>query len=275
MFGRQVGDWDKAYSNGAHIAGSDAWPAAWEEPAADYRARMAAQGRARLDQPYGDNPRHRYDLFLPEGEARGLAVIVHGGYWMAFDKSTWSHLAEGAVAMGYAVLLPSYRLAPEAGLSEIAADVAAAIGQVASEVKGPVYLTGHSAGGHLVTRMMCEGSPLAPAIQRRVAHVLSLSGVHDLRPLLMTDMRETLHLDEAAARAESPALLRPVAGTRLTCWVGGAERAEFRRQNALLANIWTGLGATTFAWEEPDRHHFDVVDDLANPASLLVRTWLS
>lgn len=275
MFGQRISDWDKAYSNGAHIAGSDAWPKAWDEPAVEYRTRMDAAGRARLDIRYGENARHRYDLFLPEGTPKGLAVIVHGGYWMAFDKSTWSHLAEGAVAQGFAVALPSYRLAPEAKLAEIASDVAVAIAHAAADIAGPVYLTGHSAGGHLVTRMMCAASPLAPVIQGRVAHVVSLSGVHDLRPLLNTDMRETLRLDDATADAESPALLRPVAGTRLTCWVGGAERAEFRRQNALLANIWTGLGATTFAWEEPDRHHFDVIDDLADPESLLVRAWLS
>ena len=52
-----------------------------------------------------------------------------------------------------------------------------------------------------------------------------------------------LKLDEAEAFAESPALLRPIDGVRLTCWVGAGERAEFVRQNALLANIWTGLGA--------------------------------
>ena len=36
-------------------------------------------------------------------------------------------------------------------------------------------------------------------------------------------------------------------GARITCWAGGGERAEFLRQNALLANIWTGLSATTAA----------------------------
>jgi hypothetical protein len=58
------------------------------------------------------------------------------------------------------------------------------------------------------------------------------------------------------------------------CWVGGAERAEFRRQNALLANIWLGLGATTEAVEEPDRHHFDIVDGLADPAHPMVAALL-
>lgn len=275
MFGQSVRDFEIAYQNGAHIARSDRWPAAWDAAAADFRARMTAAGRAELDIAYGSHERHRYDLFLPVGTPRGLAIFVHGGYWMAFDKSTWSHLAEGALGQGFAVALPSYRLAPEAGIPDIVADVAAAVAAAAERVAGPIHLSGHSAGGHLVTRMICREGPLAAAVQRRVAHVVSLSGVHDLRPIIRTEMRETLALDEAIAARESPALLQPVTGTRLTCWVGGAERAEFRRQNALLANIWTGLGATTFAWEEPDRHHFDVVDDLCDPQSQLVRCWLS
>jgi arylformamidase len=84
----------------------------------------------------------------------------------------------------------------------------------------------------------------------------------------------TLHIDESEALAESPALLRPVDGARITCWVGGGERAEFLRQNALLANIWTGLGATTSAVVEPDRHHFNVIDGLADPDHPLTRTLL-
>ena len=102
-------------------------------------------------------------------------------------------------------------------------------------------------------------------VRSRIAATLSISGLHDLRPLLRTAMNETLHMDAAEAASESPALLEPLPGTRLVCWTGAAERAEFRRQNALLANIWQGLGAATSAVEEPDRHHFNVIDGLADP----------
>ena len=74
---------------------------------------------------------------------------------------------------------------------------------------------------------------------------------------------------------ESPALLEPMPNARVTCWVGSAERPEFVRQNALLANIWTGLGAKTCMIEEPGRHHFDVIDGLADPDHPLTRTLLS
>ncbi len=75
--------------------------------------------------------------------------------------------------------------------------------------------------------------------------------------------------------AESPALLEPMPGARLTCWVGGAERSEFIRQNALLANVWTGLGASTATVVEPDRHHFSIVDGLADPDHPLTQALLA
>ncbi|TIW87626.1 MAG: alpha/beta hydrolase, partial [Mesorhizobium sp.] len=136
-------------------------------------------------------------------------------------------------------------------------------------------LTGHSAGGHLASRMVTVTTPLAADVARRIRHVVSISGLHDLRPLMRTDMNATLKIDEHEAQMESPALLRPLDGVRITCWAGGGERSEFLRQNALLANIWTGLGAITNAVVEPDRHHYDVVDGLADPAHALTRTLIS
>jgi arylformamidase len=85
--------------------------------------------------------------------------------------------------------------------------------------------------------------------------------------MLRTQMNETIGLDEAEAKSESPALLTPVADVPVICWVGANERSEFVRQNALLANVWRGLGLATDAVEEPDRHHFDVVDGLMSASS--------
>lgn len=268
----RITDWDNAYANGANIAASDRWPVAWVDPAQAFRDALSAEGRARLDVAYGDGARNRLDLFLPAAPPKGLVVFVHGGYWKAFDKSFWSHLAAGAVGHGYAVAMPSYTLCPEIRIAGIVREVGAAIGTAAELVEGPLMLTGHSAGGHLVSRMVSATTPLAPVVSRRIRHVVSISGVHDLRPLMRTDMNTALKLDEAEALAESPALLRPMDNARITCWVGGGERAEFLRQSALLANIWTGLGATTVTVVEPDRHHFSIVDGLADPRHALTRT---
>jgi acetyl esterase/lipase len=266
-----ITDWDDAYANRAHIPGADGIIATWAPAAEDYRARLGP--RARLDIPYGPSPRNLFDLFIPEDAPKGLAVFVHGGYWMAFDKSVWSHLASGAVAAGWAVALPSYSLAPEARLGRMTQEVAAAITRAATLVDGPIRLAGHSAGGHLVSRMACADSPLDPATRGRLAHILSISGVHDLRPLRATKLNDTLQIDEAEAHAESPALLDPVPGTLLTAWVGAAERPEFLRQTDLLANAWTLPGIATRAHHDPQRHHFDVIAGLTDRLHPLTRAF--
>jgi len=271
----KVTDWDSAYTNGAYIVDGDQWPAAWVEPAKSFRDRLTAAGRAKLDLVYGPAARNRFDLFLPEGQPKGLVVFVHGGYWLQLDKSYWSHLAAGSIAAGYAVAIPSYTLCPESRIGEIGKEVAAAITAAADLVEGPIVLTGHSAGGQLVARMMTTTSPLGGAIRDRIRHVLAISGVHDLRPIMKRGMNAQLHIDDAEARTESPALLEPVDDIRLTCWVGGAERAEFIRQNALLANIWTGLGAATEVVVEPDKHHYSVLDGLTDAEHPLTRTLLA
>jgi acetyl esterase/lipase len=274
MIPQAIVDWNDAYANGVNIPRGDAWPEAWAAPAKVYRERLAAEGRAELDIAYGDGARNRFDVFSPGGRPKGLVVFVHGGYWMQFDKSAWSHLARGAVETGYVVAMPTYTLCPDIRIAGITAEVGKAIRAIADRFDGPMFLTGHSAGGHLVTRMICADSPLPEAVRRRIAHVVSISGLHDLRPLMRTGLNATLGIDEAEAIAESPALLRPVEDVRLTCWAGAAERAEFVRQNALLANVWIGLGARTSKVEEPNRHHFNIIDGLTDPEHPLTRTLL-
>jgi arylformamidase len=271
----QISDWSDAYANAPNIPGGDRWPAAWVQPAQAYRDTLQSRGRATLDISYGEGARNRFDLFRPEGRPKGLVIFVHGGFWKALDKSFWSHLARGSVDSGYAVAMPSYTLCPAVRISEITREIAASVERAAAMIEGPLFLAGHSAGGHLVTRMISATSPLPEDIRARLSHTVSISGLHDLRPLMKAAMNTELRIDEAEARAESPALLEPMQDARVTCWVGSAERPEFVRQNALLANIWTGLGAKTRVIEEPGRHHFDVIDGLADPDHQLTRTLLS
>ena len=263
-------DWDDAYANTAHIPGALEYPPRWTADAAAYRAKAGDRCR-RVN--YGSGDRQWADLFLPSGTPKGLAIFVHGGYWMKLDAGFWSHLAEGALGHGWAIGMPCYTLCPEARISGITKEICAAIRMLAAEIEGPIRLSGHSAGGHLVSRQVCRDNGLGD-VAGRIDHVMSISGVHDLRPLLRTEMNDTLGLDLDEARAESPCLLEPVSGARVTCWVGADERPEFVRQNALLANVWSGFDVTTGAVEDRGMHHFNVIDALADPDSQMIAKWL-
>lgn len=253
-------DWDDAYANAAYIEAADQYPPRWAAEAATYREETGAEEVA-----YGTGARERFDLIRPEGAAKGLLVFVHGGYWLRFDKSYWSQFARAAVAHGWAVALPSYDLAPTVRISEITAQVAAAVGKASALVDGPILLGGHSAGGHLVSRMICDGV-LPEDVAMRVKCVVPISPVSDLRPLINTSMNADLKLDDAECAAESPVLLTPRAGVDVTVLVGAAERPVFLDQARWLSEAWN---CDLFVAGE--KHHFDVIDAFADPASDMAR----
>ncbi len=261
-------DLSDAYENGAYIPGAERYRETWPVKAADFRKRLA--GRARLGIAYGTGPRQRFDLFLPDGAAAGLAVFVHGGYWKALDRSDWSHLAAGPLARDWAVAMPSYTLAPEARISRITAEIAAAVAAAAGEVPGPVLIAGHSAGGHLSARMRCADVPLVDAVADRVRRVLPISPLSDLRPLMQTAMNAELRLDAAEAAAESPVLAEALRDWDTVVWVGAEERPAFLDQARWLADAWPGAALRV----APGRHHFDVVEELEVPDSPLTSALL-
>lgn len=255
-------DLSDAYANAPHIPDAEKYPPRWATSAAAYREDMTLRGRLRAGLRYGDGGREAFDLFLPEGTARGLVVFVHGGFWLAFGREDWSHLAAGPVARGWAVALPSYDLCPSVRIVQITTQIARAVAAAAEEVPGPIRLAGHSAGGHLVARMPAPGM-LPEAAAARLAHVMPISPLSDLRPLMMTGMNAKLGLDAAEAWAESPVAMQ-APELPVTVWVGAEERPAFIDQARWLAEAWhCGLV------EEPGRHHFNVIDGLTDPESAM------
>lgn len=262
-------DYDDAYANGPYIPGADEYPERWLEAARNWAFIQGAAGRYRSGLPYGVSERQRFDLFYPEGPVKGLVVFVHGGYWLKFDRSYWFHLSQGPLAHGWAVAMPSYDLCPDVRISDITRQIASAINVCAAMIDGPVILTGHSAGGHLVARML-EPDMLDPAVATRLQRVMPISPVSDLRPLMHTSMNAELSLDAAEAEAESPALMHRRITAPVTVWVGADERPVFLDQARWLAEAWEADHVI-----DPGKHHFDVIDGLIDPDSRMTQTLLS
>lgn len=245
-----------------HVPDGESYAPRWAREAARFREEMGA--RAEIDVSYGSGLRQAYDVFSCSEVSAGTMVFVHGGYWLRYGKSWWSYFARGALDAGWDVAMVQYDLCPQVSIADITNQIARAVSTIAARTVGPLSLTGHSAGGHLVARMLAPG--LLPAdVAARIARVAPISPVADLRPLLQTTMNEQFGLTMATAAAESP-VLQPPAEVPVKIWVGAEERPVFLEQAQALADAWDVEQVVV-----PQKHHFDIIDALKDRESDLIR----
>jgi arylformamidase len=246
--------------------------AGWARDAEDYRGETLKEGCAELGLSYGDTPRQIIDLFLPKaGKNAPLALFIHGGYWRAFDPSSYSHMARGLNGRDVAVAVVGYDLCPIVTIGDIVEQIRRACIFLWQRFGRRMLVSGHSAGGHLAACMVATDwpslYPKAPA--DLVPAGYAISGVFDLTPLVGLAMNQDLRLDAEAARRLSPLCWPVPPGRTLDAVVGALETSEFKRQSQTMAETWRRAKADTRYQEFPG-NHFTVIGALADPKSAMV-----
>ncbi len=257
-------DLEAEYDNRARVPEHPEIIEAWQTHASHFRASAGGE----LDVPYGSDERHVCDIFRSKEEtAKTMVVFIHGGYWRTFDKSYFSHMARGLEIHGVGTAIPSYRLCPAVAVTDIIDDMRRFCVWLWNRHKRHLVVAGHSAGGHLAACMVATDWSAYDAPDDLVRAGFAISGLYDLRPLIATSLNETLHLNDASARAASPLLWPTPADQRIEVWVSEHDSPEFNRQSRSLAACWAGAGARTKFVEIPGRNHFNAADGLGDPAS--------
>jgi arylformamidase len=246
--------------------------ARWAEASARARSTMTCY----LDRAYGSSPGETLDIF-PSRKGDGSALLfIHGGYWRSLDKRDFSFLAPAWVDAGVSLVVVNYDLCPKVSIERIVQQMLAASVWLYRHAEqygmdeDRLFVSGHSAGGHLAAMMLAA---LWPVVDRSLPRNLykgglAVSGVYDLRPLVHIDwLKGDLRLDDAAAFKASPAFLPPATRAPLALTVGGLESSEFKRQNALLAERWKRVLQEDIPM--PGTDHFTVVDGLGDASSAL------
>jgi len=253
---------DAAYNNSEAVVDSPVLNAAREMASSVFRA----TNQMHLDLRYGMRERNAWDLFPVADPDAPCIVFIHGGYWQRNSKEQFSNLIAGPHARGWAAALPGYTLAPDASLTEIVAEVSAALDWLrthgpAHGINGPVVLSGWSAGGHLTA--MCLGHSLVKA-------GLAISGIFELGPVRDTYLNEKLRLTEQEIVSLSPMRLPPVRKP-LAIAYGTAELPPLVSDSRELHALRSAAHLPGALIPVPGANHFTIVHQLRDQEGLLTR----
>ena len=229
---------DAGYNNTLAVSDSSALLQDFDERSAALRN---AHGEY-LDLRYGPAPRNRIDYFAAE-KPGPLLIFIHGGYWQMRAKETISFIAAGPLAHGIHVAMIGYTLAPEASLTEIVAEVRAAI----------AWLKNNAAefGGHLTAMCLDELGVIGG---------IAISGIYDLEPVRLSYLNDKLRLSDAEETALNPLHL-PLSIKPLTITYGTGELPELQRQSEQFAAARRSLLGNLVPLSQ--HNHFTILNELA------------
>ena len=252
---------DAAYNNRAAEPGLETIKADWD------RRSLALYSRAKVDRDlaYGKAPRQRLDFFHAASKGRPTVAWIHGGYWQTNEKEPNAFIAEGLLAHDLNVALLEYTLAPRASMSQIVAEIRAAVAWLVGRMQSEfgtgegLVVAGHSAGGHL-TAMAAGLSGVTAA--------LPVSGLFDLEPIRLSYLNTALKMDMTEAGANSPMKL-PLPEVPVTVAVGGTELPELMRQSEEFHAALQAAGRPTRKLIVPKASHFTILEEVARPSGTL------
>ena len=240
-----------------------------------------------LDLAFGPAPMEKLDILpagpSPSGELAPIVVFIHGGYWYSLDKADYSYVAEGMRPHGVATAVNNFGLAPDTGMDEIVRQNRAALAWLWRNARkygadpDRIYVTGHSAGGHLAVMLLAtdwpafgEGLP-----KDLVKGACSIGGLFDMEAIRLSYLNKTLKMSREEAARNAPLLQRYPVSAPLSLVVAVDETPEYHRQSREMAALWKSLGYPVDLVVPQDVNHFDVVNQLRDPACDLVRLQLA
>jgi arylformamidase len=267
---------DLQYNNQLRVPDFAEHIATWQRESARVRAALAGP----RDVAYGRSADEVLDIYTPAkaGRAAPVQVFYHGGYWRAFRSVDFAFVAERFVEAGAIAVIVNYALVPAVRIGELVRQCRAALAWVHANIAryggdpGQIYISGHSAGGHLVA-MMAAVAPLAGEPDTRVLLQggVAISGLYDLEPIRLCYLQDTLQLTPAEVAAFSPGRHLPTTAKPLALTYGAAESAEFARHAAEYGRALAGRGVDCTVRPLAGHNHMSICGALADRQSAPLR----
>ncbi|HEY9233772.1 MULTISPECIES: alpha/beta hydrolase [Phenylobacterium] len=222
---------------------------------------------------YGPLPRQSLDVYAPRqmAVARPVAVFLYGGGWEKGRKWDYGWVAQALAARGYVVVLPDYRLFPEAHFPDFLEDGAKVVRWVVDNAgdyggdASKIVLLGHSAGAYNAVMLGADPRYLQAAgvDPGRIRGVVGLAGPYDFLPL-------SGHRAAVFGTAADPAQTQPAnfVGPQtppMLLLTGDADEVVAPRNTQVLAKALKARGAQVETRAYADLGHNEIMAAIARP----------
>jgi arylformamidase len=240
---------------------------------------LTAQTRAayphHLDIAFGETPKQRLDVYLPENSVKNAPVLLflHGGGFMEGDRAHYGYVARPYVEKGIITVVSGYRMAkrgvPYPAQSD---DTKAAIIWIYKNIAkfggdpNMLFLSGHSVGATLAADVSFDRSWMKQAgvPHDAIKGIAAISGDYDLSPGENVDYAPTAELEARASPLRhivDPAALAVVAA--------GTSEGKMRASSEEMERQLKAKGVSTRLLVMQGADHKDTVLALGDPASPL------
>lgn len=236
----------------------------------DASARTQERMRHESDVQYGPDRAQRLDVYVPGTVTSGAPVLVniHGGFWRSGYKEWHGFQAETFAEVPAISVSVEYRLSPPAVYPDALNDCVAAVAWVYENIArfggdpGRIYLTGHSAGGHLAAL-----TALSPALLEAagvpasaIRGCMPVSGVLDVAdPALGEDQVKNFAGDGDRVAMSPVSLASAGVGIKWLVLYGEKDFGLLIPQSKRFAAALREAGAEVTIIEDPGADHFDTV----------------
>jgi len=251
---------------------------AYFEASAKRSARVRKKLTCEIDVAYGDTPGQTLDVFPGREKGAPVHIFIHRGYWRSLDKHYYSHVAGPMVAAGAAVVVVNYDLCPDVRISDISNQMRRAVAWVYKNAakfngaRGKIYVSGHSAGGHLTGMLVATDWASELGLPKNVIKGSApLSGLFDIEPHRHSQLQPDIRLTAKEAKAQSPMYLPAMVKSPVIVAVGGGEPDLFHWQSLEYAARLRLQGIKAEYVSMGDDNHFDITDRLGNARDPLTR----
>ena len=231
---------------------------------------------------YGPDQRHSLSIYRPDKGARQAPVIVffYGGNWVSGERDDYEFVGRSLAARGFVVVIPDYRLYPQASYPAFLDDSARAVAWTSRRIAAyggdpkRIFVMGHSAGAYNAAMVALDARWLrrqgsGPAILRGW---IGLAGPYDFLPIQNETTRPVFHYPDTPRDSQPIAHVSALAPPALLIAARNDKTVDPVRNSGAMADRLRSVGVPVREVVYDHVNHLTLVATLSSSLQRLAPT---